>query len=375
MPNDRACASFDQSSHLAYHIIHRPHRSRKSCICLSVKSSSQPSMLTRCTRTLMRDRTDETFKMRYSRTLIGIFWICSTHPYEELATALSIPVNQEFPQPNATAILRNYASPEPDPRFRFKAIYGSKNIAAISLLMNAVNGLAILAHQPLGQGITGVPDIVLRAYQEVDIAITPAARFRIFDNKLAIWGLYGAMHEMALWNKFTEVQFDLFWEEINIATILITEQRKTQAGLNSSLDVKTRSPAGFSLRGNKGLRLGFQYVTYGSFMSYQEVFMTVLATLQILAYWSDSDVIYPFTIKAQGFHAVLQASFGGPPPKTGPYLLSAWVIDTVRMIPGYMLQYNRFADLEVTINATNVRVGDVLIYRPRHERSDALLTS
>lgn len=103
--------------------------------------------------------------------------------------------------------------------------------------------------------------------------------------------------------------------------------------------------------------------------------MTVLSTLQILAYWNDTEVVYPYTSRAEGFDCILQVTFGGAQRTGPPFLLVTYVIDTVRSIPRFMMQGEVFAELMAVIIFKGVIIGEALLYRSPWDQSKSILVS
>ena len=299
--------------------------------------------------------------MRSQTVLIGILWTLSALQCQVFATPSS-PASSQLTSPSA---FKNLSSTSPDPRFRMESYYGTISLSFTSLLLNAVNGMAILAHQPIGQRIRDVPGIVLAAHQDAGIGITASPPSKTFENRIAIWGIYAAIDGMVDIGVFREAQIFLFWDDRKVALITMWKPKEVQLSPNGSLGIEGLMTANTSLTSGSSLRPGFYFLPSGAVLSFQEVFMAVLATLQNLAYWSDTDVIYPFTCKAQDFNAILQVSFDGSPRTKPPYLLCTYVIDVVRQIPQYMLEKNHFADLAMIITIRADVIGHAILYDPR----------
>ena len=265
------------------------------------------------------------------------------------------------------------SSTEPDPRFRLVAIYGTKDIDYMPLFMNAVNCQAKLAHQNFGNMIKGFEDTVTIANNDVTIELRSKLPARLIDNRLATWGLYGAIRAMIDTGNITEARFDLYWDHKVVAYFFISTSQSNRLSLNNSDTRFPTMPTNSSITETRGLQPHYRFVTNGARLPALEVFMAVLETLQILAYWPGDDVVYPFTAQAEGFRAIVQVDFGGPPRTSSPFLLVSFVIDTVRGIPQFMLQETRFAELWVLVAFKEVMVGDMLLYDPSYRHSPPIL--
>ena len=275
---------------------------------------------------------------------------------QNLSDTLSLPLDHVLPQNITSAPWRNLTSSEPDPRFRIAGRYGDQNVDAMSLLMNAVSLQAVLAYQVFGTKIKEVSAPVLPEYKDVQITIVPNSPFKSFHNCLAIWGLYAAMREMTIESQFREARFFLFWEDAHTAFIRISKP-PAPSNLISNLGANPTTSSITIQADNPGIavRCGFDPNALG--LSFAEVFLTVLSTLRTLAYWSESDVTYPFSCTAEGFNTILRVSFGGAQRVSPPYLLVGRVIYAVRQIPTCMISAHRFAEILIAIKFDNKFIG------------------
>ena len=296
---------------------------------------------------------------------ISVSWMILLHQSKVSAAPSSSILSQVIG--NGTVNNISNLNVTPDPRFRFEATYRKDPVPCLSLFMNAVNGQAILAHQTFGKKIQGITTMTVPGYQDASIDIRALPRGSTFENKIAIWGLYGAINEVVGKVTCTGGRFDLFWDENHVATLSIWNSPVALSSSNNSLTAGMTT-SNISLVDGSGLQPTFFFLPSGAALTRVEVFMTVLATLQNVAYWNDGDAIYPFTCKAEGYDVNFQIDFAGDPPKPPthpPYLLVGNVIDVVRQIPGYMVGRGRFADLAASINFDKVLIGEASLYSTR----------
>ena len=306
---------------------------------------------------------DHDFSMRFLILWLVVLIVAPLHQRTGFSAALSLPINHTIPH----AV---YTSNDPDPRFRWEIEYLRQPLNHISLLMNAVNALATLAHQQFGERVRDDTVLVSPLYPGSNINILPTHPNKSFDNRLAVWGLYGAIREMVFANDYREAIVDLFWDDKQVATIVIS---KPQTVLNSNLNTDlTTTP----VTAPDGLQVGFKYMPDGAALDVQAVFLTVMSTLQVLAHWDDTVEVYPFTCSAEGLNdTILQVDSGRGPRKSPPYLLVQYVIDAARQIPGYMLANSTFADLAVGILFKGALIGQLLIYRAPLDHLQSTLES
>ncbi len=315
------------------------------------------------------------FDMVLLNLSIGLFLILAIHQTNGVSAAGSSLTNNTLPLTAPLIVPETLANVDPDPRFRWVAAFGTRDLDYISLLMNAVNGQAILAHQAFGTRIKGVWGIMLENYKNVNIDITPRLPGRNFENRIAIWGLYSAIRHMAVTRTFKEARFDLLWDDNIVAIIIISTLEGARSSHISSVSAYQADFSNASFTRGEGLQPGFRFLPNGAKLALQEVFMTVLSTLQILAYWNDTEVVYPYTSRAEGFDCILQVTFGGAQRTSPPFLLVTYVIDTVRSIPRFMMQGEVFAELMAVIIFKGVIIGEALLYRSPWDQSKSILVS
>lgn len=269
--------------------------------------------------------------------------------------------------PNLTSIYRptTILKDIDEDRFEIKGRYGEDSINMISMLMNAVNGVADLAHK----GFRGrIPEVIvdkLPGYQNVDIRISPALPARDIEVRIALWGLYFLAVNMVETRRFKNANYDLWWDGVIVANIVVkphtavaTLERSGKQPLTdeeanlSLLSSKTSNPTStlFSTPStNTGLTCFFKFFSppAGEPIPALEVFVTVLATLRTLAQWPSTDTVEPFRTGCKD-HDVRIQFLAQEFPRTGPpFLQYGFLIDMVREIPAFMLGKRKWAELMI----------------------------
>ena len=312
-------------------------------------------------------------KMRPLIPLLILIRILPQCWQQGFAIASSVPLTLNI-LPNGTiTTTTNLTGSIPDPQFHLEPTYKGKTVDYISVFVNAVSVLRILAHQEFGEQLTKLPELALADYQDVDIEVKPISPYRNFENKLAIWGIYGAVQKMVLAGQFVESRYELFWGGKKVAVMFITSIQLPQTSNNETLLAGTTNSSITDLTSADGLGPEFHYPPHGASISLPEVFMTTLATLQTLAYWKDTDAVYSFTLQAEHFDSILQVRT--VPRTQPPYFLCGYAIDTVSLIPFYMMDKTRWADIDALLTFDKIYVGDVSLYRPQKPPMPSVLVA
>ena len=265
----------------------------------------------------------------------------------------------------------------PDPDFGLRGDYGDESVNIISLLMNAVSGLAELAHQPYHKHIPGGHVTALPKYSNVDISLQPVAPTEDIEVRVAVDSLFYMINDMIKTKRFRNADFEVLWDRRVVARILITKStgpsttvrgitNQTQGSITAVGDLE-EGPNSLST----GVDYFFEYVPNGATLTYQEVFITIMATLKNLAEWPSNDVVEPFRSGAAGFNARMQFLSDETPRTKPPFLRYEYLIDTVKAIPDYMLGHKKFAELGILVSYGDELIGQALLEKGSPELGDA----
>ncbi len=262
-----------------------------------------------------------------------------------------------------------------DVRFGIRGHYGSDPLNIISVLMNTIHGLANLAHQPFHQRIPGFHVDILPWYADLDISIQPAGSARDVEVRVAVTALYYVVYDMIKNKIFTDAEFEILWDGVVVGHIQIGNAARTGSGVSNAAHISSELSvplvndtiagnltAGSGLVGD-GLHLYFHYLPDGARMSFQEVFVTLMAALKTLSQFPSAQVVEPFQTGARGFNARIQF-YGDETPRTEPpFLTYAVLVDTVRQIPFHMVESKKFAELQVVVAFDEELLGQALLER------------
>lgn len=272
-------------------------------------------------------------------------------------------VHQVFQSPSNVSLPHNLLNAS-DPRFGLRGRYGQETLNIISLLVNTVNGLANLAHQPFHRRVSAFHVEILPWYADLDISIQPLQPEVDIEVRVAIYALYYAVYYMIQDTKFTNVDYEILWDSKVVGRISITKGASSSATvnnfLNSSQNTTIQNAQLFNTfnmtnlkatpnLGNEGLRPFFEYYHNAEKLTSSEVFVTIMAALKALAHWPSTQVVEPFRTGASGFNTRIQFLGDEVPRTQPPFLTYGLLIDTVRQIPIFMLEKKRFAELMIAV--------------------------
>lgn len=289
--------------------------------------------------------------------------------------AVTSPSQNIQPPPNLS-LLNRLADDEV--RLELRGHYGEETLNIISVLMNTINGLANLAHQPFQKRIPGFHVEILPWYADLDISLQPAGSARDVEVQVAVTALYFVVYHMINDKIFNNTDFDILWDGNFVGHIQIQKAAglsRAVSRVSNTSQLPSEQPvplvndtiaANLTASSNllsDALRLYFHYLPTGARMSFQEVFVTLMAALKSLSHFPSAHVVEPFRTGARGFNARLQF-YGEKTPRTEPpFLTYALLIDTVRQIPFHMVDSKKFAELQVIVVVDEELVGQALLER------------
>ena len=266
-----------------------------------------------------------------------------------------------------------------DDRFGLKAEYAETPIPITPCFMNVVELLAQYAELDWLSKVKQRNGVVLQEYPQVEIAVIPAAPARNIEVRLLIWGIWVAIRDIIGRNKFYESEFEIFWDEKVVAFIYITRPMDLQlTGSNATLapdeplsllpspdptitdtSNSTSTPPGSLNDGRFGWKPLF--TPRAKQLTVVEVFLTVLAGIKNAAPHPASEKIPgPYASAAVDCYANVQFYLHKrrvPRPKP-PFFQYVHVIKALRLVPEFMLQQKRFAELLFSIEVSGITVGE-----------------
>lgn len=275
-------------------------------------------------------------------------------------------------QPTSNALLPVPLLNVTGSKLTLRGAYGSEDVPVLSLLMNVVEGLADLAHLPSQHRIRGFHVANLPEFTDTDISIQPTAPAVDLEVSIAIDGLYAILYDMTRNKSFKNADFDLCWNYVKVARVLINKRGKSadSTGISASpTDVSPGQTAssldsttGVASRAeNAGLGWHFEYFESAAKIARQIFFITVMATLKHIAQWPETDVVEPFLSGPPGFDTRFQLLPRDTPRSEPPFLLYGSLIDVLRQLPAFALEKKKFAELMMIMSFGEDVIGEAVV--------------
>ena len=120
----------------------------------------------------------------------------------------------------------------PDQRFRIRSAYDQPRLRPLACLMDALNGLAMLADLDFLSRLPGILRINLPGYSDVELEFEPVSPALNIEVRFMVWGLYAGIYDMVTSKKWRDVEFDLLWDERLVAWIRF-ERRPNAIGVGN----------------------------------------------------------------------------------------------------------------------------------------------
>ena len=253
--------------------------------------------------------------------------------------------------------------------------------------MNTVTLLAEAADLDFNGYVKWNRPATFSRYPAVDIDLQLKRSRDPVHNFLLIWALYEAAWDMIDKNKFCVSDFDMVWRGKVVAVLRYkqaTQQELQETEGGESKDNETASFAGLTTARGGGtsmlggiargtgqvnttvelplsvqtsnedvLTLHLQYLSNARDLPIFGVFMAVIAALKDNAYYAPTDRVYPFSSSTPGFDTQLSILRNEPPITTPPFFERTHITHTIRLIPGFMLEERKIAEVAFTFRLGN----------------------
>ena len=271
-----------------------------------------------------------------------------------------------------------------DPHFQIiRSERLSTPLAQNSLLMTAVNEMAKLASRNWNGRVGSFRSESIPGYSDVFISVRAATPSQQIDTKVVVWGLYAAIDSMRFAENFAASAYNLYWG-ISLVGILrfkskAFSQSETGGQHNESESLDSMLPTLTSIvepsrnHTEKSLNLAndagmlkedyfvadCHYLPDPQPLTFEEVLLPIITTLRdVAAVPKNSFLDGKFAVQPVGMDA--KVLFGGrqygPITSQNTYEYE-WVISTLKAIPTFFMETNRFAEAYVNIVLNDVYVG------------------
>ena len=269
-----------------------------------------------------------------------------------------------------------------DPRFGFKADYAETDLPRTPLLMNVVELLSQYAQLGWLSQVKRRHGVVLPEYPQVEIAVLPAAPAKSVEVRLVIWGIWTAIRDVIDKKEFHEAEFEILWEREVVAYIyfslpedgqVISSNRSFGTDESLTLSPGPNKTVGSILDNSRSSQASPDAVNDGNFswkpifgptaqtLTVIEVFLTVMAGLKNAAPHAASDkVTGPYASAATDVYANVQFYIHKrtSPRITPPFFQYIHIIESLRLVPAYMLRLGRFSEMFFGIEVDGILVGE-----------------
>ena len=328
----------------------------------------------------------QALKMASSRATVGKIFSLLACLFTSVTTLATINPSQALSNalPSSRFVNTTFGNTGIDPRFHLKAVYAETQIPLTPCFMNAVELLSQYAELDWLGEVRSRHGVVLPEYPQVEFAVIPAAPARSIEVRLVVWGIWVGIRDIINRNMYYEAEYEILWENQVVAFIYITKPMDLKlSGSNATLG--TEEPLSLlpspdatisnnpdtshnSSTNNSSDSLNDdhfswrpRYAPRAQTLTVVEVFLTVMAGLKNAApHPALEKVPGPYASSAVDIFANVQFYIYGrrhPRPKP-PFFQYIHVIKALRLVPGYMLQEKRFAELIFTIDVNGITVGD-----------------
>lgn len=322
--------------------------------------------------------------MRCLNPPVGLTCLLLVYLFTTVNTLAIIPQPQTLsnafastPLVNATALDANV-----DSRFSLRAMYNENSLPVTPCLMNVVELMAYYAELDWLSKVTYRHGSVLPSYPEVEIAVFPAAPATSVEIRLVLWGLWIGTRDLMQTGKFREVEFEVLWErqvkahiyftkpfdihvtssngtsDTNEPLTLLPSPNETAGGILDTSNSTENSPDALS----DGRFVWKPFFTpTAKTLTVFEVFLTVMVGLKNAAsHPADGKIGSPFASAASDVFANVQFSLHKrrTPRTNPPFFQYIHVIKSLRLVPRYMLEKKKFAELFFAIEVGGIMVGE-----------------
>ncbi|KAL8677943.1 MAG: hypothetical protein Q9186_005666 [Xanthomendoza sp. 1 TL-2023] len=248
-----------------------------------------------------------------------------------------------------------------------EAHYGTY-VNPFPLLLNAVDALATIGIQDLN-GRSPSYSFQLTKYPTVVIDVKPGASAADFQNWAASLCIYHGIEDVVRQQVSKEVDINCRWNTIEMVTVSI---RTVSPGSKKAASVSASNITESTLAVSHTLQPYFYYVADSVPLDYTTTMITLMYSIMYLSRLDKTDMI-PRTYTDAGPHWDSSIVFPGdgpqPPKDPPPFLESGWVIETLKMVPNFMIQQRRFAELGIQFHVDNVYLGGALLQKGKPSRA------
>ena len=277
-----------------------------------------------------------------------------------------------------------------DPNFGIAVRWGGVKLRGLSVNINVIRLTTLIAKN---DWLASLPTYTYTApdYQDVSVTFIPTGS-RQLQNRYAVWGLYNALYQMTLPNKFETGTWILFWKRAEIGTITFSKigaaleatatvpvgavaKRSAQPLPASSINsIPSNATTTFNefvdddlgavpvfennANANTEYKMRIDGGSGGAILTPAEVFMTTMDALLHVAEQPALATVQPFTSFTSDFDAKLEMQdYQERPRRRPPYFQYIYAINTLEKIPLLMVRDRKFANTDFQIYLSDRQSG------------------
>ncbi|KAL8773764.1 MAG: hypothetical protein Q9209_001532 [Squamulea sp. 1 TL-2023] len=238
------------------------------------------------------------------------------------------------------------------------------------LLLDAVDALAVIGLKD-SKGRTPRTNFQLAKYPTVAIVVQPTGSAADVMNWSATLCIYYGVEQVLKRQAYQEVTIYCAWnhqERIQVSIRTVSSEIHTDTTA-SGLNTTQPTSAVFDT-----FHPRFFYVRNPTALDYTVTMITIMYSIMYLSRLSKTSVIpRTYTDAGPDWDACIIFIGDGPSPSSDhpPYLECRWVIETLGMIPSFMIQQRRFAELGMTFWVDNRYLGGGLLQKGKPDEAIA----
>ena len=279
-----------------------------------------------------------------------------------------------------------------DPDFALVPKFRGPRLFPISCLLNTVDAALQLALGDYDGIITQRMTFKLENYPQVEIVLQPYDEQGIasLPRKYAVWAVNFSINMMIRNNRYQSSAFFIYrgGRGIGGLSYRVTQTSISESGPQTSENLERKNNHTKSLPSQTGYDLGSNVTEYvnvsevdnsnndlqvairltGSKLTSDEVFISIFDILRELSMFPTiarmvTDVTH---IVSTGLYVGF--SDANDPPRTirdPPYFQGEWLVKALARIPSYMVQRQRFREVEAGVSVDGIKVGKVSLSKAR----------
>ena len=268
------------------------------------------------------------------------------------------------------------------PHFSAEIYSGHVRLRSISMLMNTVEALATLALRD--QTARGpCAHFQAHGYDDVVVDVVPLQPATDVLNEVAVLCISDGMYSLIRDQTYKNAKIVCLWDAVPVAQVYFDTSRYhlsssniTEALLSSTADTLGGSDSNnFSsltttITNNVTLLEAVTPVFFFSpdsqILTIPGVFITLILALKECAFRPNTDTVPTYTVIQAVEEGDASMVFEPYQIRTRPpFFEYRWLIETLRQLPGFLIQQSRFAELSIGIVVDGVHVGNGVVEKAK----------